>query len=222
MLRDWMRAPEHDAFEHARRARTAYATAGLDAITAAMFDEARLHAVLSSRHEPDLLVVANNQLLSERAPKTSSQARELLGRGIGLVIRKAQRHDPQLSALAARFALEFDAAPHIQLFVTPARSQGFGWHYDADDVIILQTVGSKQYYLRQNTVVALAAAALPMDFTEVLRESSPTMACTLQAGDALYLPRGMWHAARAIDESFSISLGLEPGPGVREQTARQR
>ena len=47
---------------------------------------------------------------------------------------------------------------HVQLFVTPAETHGFSWHYDAEEVFIVQTAGVKDYLLRENTVAASAAA----------------------------------------------------------------
>jgi ribosomal protein L16 Arg81 hydroxylase len=35
---------------------------------------------------------------------------------------------------------------HVQLFVAPAGTHSFGWHYDDEDVYIVQTEGSKDYF----------------------------------------------------------------------------
>ena len=40
------------------------------------------------------------------------------------------------------------------------------------------------------------------------RETTPAIACTLIAGDWLYIPRGFWHVALASRDALSISVGL--------------
>ena len=37
---------------------------------------------------------------------------------------------------------DFAAPVDVHLYCTPAGQPGFGWHYDAEDVFVLQTAGS--------------------------------------------------------------------------------
>lgn len=112
-----------------------------------------------------------------------------------------------MCALARSFERDFHRTARVQLFVTPRGTRGFAWHYDLEDVFILQTLGSKTYYLRENTrVTSLDGAA---DFAQFAQEVSPLAVCALTVGDVLYIPRGMWHMGRAEDDCFSISVGLE-------------
>lgn len=94
----------------------------------------------------------------------------------------------------------------MQLFVTPPGGISFGWHYDAEDVVILQTGGSKDYNLRANTLDQYARSE--PDFSKIREETSPLALCTLVEGDMLYLPRGHWHVARARTCALSISIGV--------------
>jgi ribosomal protein L16 Arg81 hydroxylase len=75
-----------------------------------------------------------------------------MARGIGVVIRRAERNHPDLAALAAAFVRNLPGEVHLQLFVTPAGTNNFGWHYDVEDVFIVQTAGAKDCYFRENTV----------------------------------------------------------------------
>jgi len=208
MLESWLSQAQSAEFLQCRRARLPFAAPSLAALSASLFDWDGLDAALRQQPAPDLLVVRSNELLDLPAPRSAHEVRALFASGAGIVIRRAQARTATLQELARRFEQAFAAQVHIQLFVTPAQRQGFGWHYDCDDVIILQTLGVKTYYFRANTQSPeLDPTAVP-DFSLVKRETSPLLTCTLASGDALFLPRGMWHAARAVEDSLSISLGL--------------
>jgi ribosomal protein L16 Arg81 hydroxylase len=45
-------------------------------------------------------------------------------------------------------------------------------------------------------------------------EKSPFQATTLVPGDVLYIPAGMWHMARAIERSLSVSVGVFAPTGI--------
>jgi hypothetical protein len=56
------------------------------------------------------------------------------------------------SDTVAGYVTTFDRDKGIYTVRTPGGAEGFGWHYDVEDVFIVQTLGSKQYRLRKNTV----------------------------------------------------------------------
>ena len=82
------------------------------------------------------------------------------------MIRHAEQVDAGLARLAALFTQDIPGKVHIQLFVTPAGTHGFGWHYDDEDVFIVQTEGSKDYFFRDNTVERDRPLDAPPDFTQ--------------------------------------------------------
>jgi 50S ribosomal protein L16 3-hydroxylase len=209
MLKQWLSDAAYGEFLHSRKQREAFATASVKAIDAALFDWSVLDRVLRSEPAPDVIVVRRSELLELPAPRDQEGAKQLLSQGIGLVVRQAQAHETGLSTIVRDFEAELDSRIHLQLFVTAAQTHGFGWHYDPDDVLILQTIGRKKYYFRANTQKPRFTPGLAPDFRLIERETSPLLACTLHAGDALYLPRGMWHVAQASTDSLSMSLGLE-------------
>lgn len=156
----------------------------------------------------DVLVVRDGREQPVPPPASGAALRSLLDAGIGLVVRRAERHDAGLAALAADLARDVPGAVHVQLFVTAAGTHGFGWHYDAEEVFIVQTVGEKTYYLRRNTVDVPAMSEARPDFARVREERTPIATCTLVPGDWLHVPRGWWHVAKARADSLSISLGV--------------
>lgn len=166
----------------------------------------------------DALVVRSGREQPVLRPRDLPAARRLLEDGLGLVVRRAERHDAGLARLARRFARDLppglQGRVHVQLFVTAARTHGFGWHYDAEEVFIVQTAGAKDYYFRRNTFDPDPTPGAQPDFGRVRGETTPVMGCTLEPGDWLYLPRGWWHVAKARADSLSISLGVtHPAPG---------
>lgn len=158
--------------------------------------------------DADVLVVRQGQRWEEPRNPTPEEARQLFGDGYTVLVRHAERHNPRLAALADGFAAEFAAAVDVHVYCTPASGFGFSWHYDAEDVFILQTQGAKEYSLRKNTVNPWPLVeTLPRDM-RYEREIMPLMKCALQAGDWLYIPNGYWHRADAQADSISLAVGV--------------
>jgi hypothetical protein len=144
-----------------------------------------------------------------------SAACALVDDGHTVFVRHAERRHPGLAELAAAFEKTFLGAVNIHLFVTPAGAPGFSWHYDAEDVFIIQTQGSKEYSLRKNTVNPWPLEeTLPADM-RYEREVMPLMRVLLQPGDLLYIPCGYWHRAEALP----LLLGEDRGEGKSKYNA---
>jgi 50S ribosomal protein L16 3-hydroxylase len=156
------------------------------------------------RANADILVVSRGALLQMPPPHTLKELAAYFAAGVGLCIRHAELHDPGLASVAASF--EPLGAAQVQLFVTPAGTHGFGWHYDDEDVFIAQTAGIKDYYFRANTVSDLPAS--PPMFSRFHDETSPLCTAALVAGDFLYLPSRWWHMAICHQHALSISVGV--------------
>jgi ribosomal protein L16 Arg81 hydroxylase len=137
------------------------------------------------------------------------QARDLFAQGHTLVIRSAEKHDPELARLARGFHEDLQAPVNVHVYCTPAERSGFRWHYDPEDVFILQTQGTKEYQLRKNTVNPWPLLEqMPRDL-KYEREVQPFWTCVLREGDWLYIPTGWWHSARGVEgESITLAIGL--------------
>jgi ribosomal protein L16 Arg81 hydroxylase len=155
-----------------------------------------------------LLARAGEPYVGSR-PQSLAEAKELHSSGYTLLVRHAERHDRRLAELASSFYDDFHAPVDIHMYFTPASQSGFGWHYDGEDVFILQTAGVKAYSLRKNTVNPWPTIeTLPADMG-FDREIMPVMKCTLGPGDWLYIPAGYWHVASADADSISLAVGLQ-------------
>ena len=164
--------------------------------------------------EKDVLVVKNGRLFSQIVPKSSEDVRRLHNDGYSLVLRNTDRLDPALDEMARSLENELKGKVAIQLYSTPKGHHSFGWHYDAEEVFIIQTKGTKEYFLRENTVYPLAVLeAMPQDM-QYEKEKTPTLAATLIAGDWLYIPGGWWHMAKGVEDSLSLSVGVMPSTGL--------
>jgi 50S ribosomal protein L16 3-hydroxylase len=156
----------------------------------------------------DLLLSRRGQLTSEASAPSFDTVRRLYAEGFTITVRSAERHDPDLARLAGEFHADFLAPVNIHLYCTPSGGHGFGWHYDVEDVFVLQTEGAKVYSLRKNTVNPWPVLeTMPRDL-HFEREGSPVITCRLEAGDVLYIPAGWWHIAKTEAESKSLAVGL--------------
>lgn len=131
--------------------------------------------------------------------------------GHTLLLRYAERSHPALKSLADEFARYFHTPVDIQLYCTPANHNAFGWHYDVEEVFVIQTKGSKQFTIKPNSVHPNPImSSIPKNLGFELEKTNIELTVTLEAGDWLYIPSGWWHIARTKSESMHISIGLMP------------
>jgi 50S ribosomal protein L16 3-hydroxylase len=164
--------------------------------------------VLASQQTLDLLTVAGGRLVDAPRPTDLGQLRTLMDRGVSVVVRAGERHDPGLARLAADFTRALPGEVHVQLYATPAGTNSYGWHYDFEDVFIAQTAGIKDYFFRENTIAMDTVLGQALDFAVVRGEGTPLWSSRLVAGDWLYLPARWWHLVRCVEDSLSISVGV--------------
>lgn len=210
MLESWVASVgldgfKRDVFRRAAWAQPGTASSALDVMTWQTLGE----LLGATDPAPDVIVCKNGEPLPFPAPRDLDEVRAYLRMGIGLAMRCTQDCHPKLRAVADAFAALFPGDVQIQVFVTPAGTHGFGWHYDGEDVFIAQTLGRKDYYFREQTVDRDAVWP-PPDFQGFHRETSPLQTATLVAGDFLYIPSKWWHMARCHETSLSISVGVMP------------
>jgi 50S ribosomal protein L16 3-hydroxylase len=174
-----------------------------------------LGRVLGTEGTIDLVTVKAGQLVDAPPPRSLAEARRLMTAGTSVVIRAAERHDPELARLASSFSATVAGEVHVQLYATPGGTNSYGWHYDFEDVFIVQTWGVKDYYFRANTVARETVLGDPLDFTGVRDEVSPLFTSRLIAGDWLYIPARWWHLVKCPEDSLSISIGVMPPQELR-------
>jgi ribosomal protein L16 Arg81 hydroxylase len=102
----------------------------------------------------------------------------------------------------------------INAYVTPPQNQGFAPHYDVHDVFVLQVAGRKRCAIHE-PVVLDPLDSQPWEGHRAAveaRAAEPALIdAELQPGDALYLPRGTIHSAKALGEtSIHLTVGVHP------------
>jgi ribosomal protein L16 Arg81 hydroxylase len=171
-------------------------------------------AAILAKADADVLACRQNEQYAGPLPHTKPDARRLIGEGYTLLVRHAERHDERFARLPVEFAADFAAPVNIHMYCTPPGQFGFGWHYDAEEVFIVQTVGRKEYSLRKNTVNPWPIEeTLPADM-RYEREIMPLARCELAAGDWPYIPSGYWHKATSRELALSLAIGVQPRTGI--------
>ncbi len=99
------------------------------------------------------------------------------------------------------------ARSQTNIYLTPPDAQGFKPHWDTHDVYVLQIEGSKRWRIYSG------GPERPLEdqkFDPKNDQPGDVEAeFTLSAGEALYIPRGIMHAAVTTDEtSLHVTLGL--------------
>jgi len=210
MLNEWLSPMPVNLFVRDYLRKQPYASPSSARNIIPTFGWGTLERLLAKQAEADILVIARGKLVQAPTPKTLAEVRALMLQGVGLVIRRAEQHDDGLDKLAASLMRDIPGEVHVQLFVTPAGTHGFGWHYDDEEVFIVQTEGTKDYFFRDNTVERYRLSGAAPDFSRHSHEVSPIGTARLLAGDWLYIPYRWWHVAKCIEDSLSISFGISP------------
>lgn len=154
-------------------------------------------------------VIKQNQIVESQSRFPTGYLASSLKQAQSIVIRHAEKSLPQLEKLALNFTKTFNAHVDIQVFVTPPMEQTFDWHYDGEEVFILQTYGQKKFFLRQNTINPNPRIDnLPQNLRYEEETSDVFLSCELKAGDWLYIPKGWWHRAQAHTQTSSIHLSI--------------
>ena len=124
-----------------------------------------LHRVLGAPPPVDLMTVRAGELVACATPRGRHDVETLFRSGVSTVVRASERHDPGLASLATAFDGAAGGEAHVQLYATPGGTNSYGWHYDFEEVFIVQTSGTKDYYFRRNTVAPDIVLGERLDFT---------------------------------------------------------
>lgn len=163
-----------------------------------------------------LRIIKDGRMVLDDARCGFDEALGYYREGCTLLLRYAERSHAGLAELAGEFTGGFHTPVDIQAYCTPAGEQAFLWHYDVEEVFILQTRGAKAYEIRPNTVHPNPLLNSIPDDLQYERERTPLKVGALIAeGDWLYIPSGWWHIARTQAESMHLSVGLLPTANLK-------
>ncbi len=162
-----------------------------------------------------LRIVQDGKVIKDYVDLTFTEAKKHHDQGHTLLLRYAEKSSKALKELADDFQKSFHSPVDIQLYCTPEGHNAFGWHYDVEEVFIIQAKGSKSYSIRPNTIHPNPLVkSIPKDLGYENEKTPIEIKVTLEEGDWLYIPSGWWHIARTQKESMHISIGIMPSSAV--------
>jgi lysine-specific demethylase/histidyl-hydroxylase NO66 len=119
--------------------------------------------------------------------------------GYSVVLNSLHHRSTTVAELCRAVEAELHHRVNANLYLTPRSSQGFHWHVDQHDVLIIQLHGTKQWHVNDRTAGPLDPATL--DATAQQIDLSP--------GDLLYLPDRTPHkAVTAGTSSLHLTIGV--------------
>ena len=130
--------------------------------------------------------------------------------GATLVLNALHRTHPPLARFCRQLAAELGHPTQCNAYVTPGGgAQGFDFHHDTHDVFVLQVSGRKRWIVHA-PVLRLPLPSQSRSGADLVADGAePLLDVELEAGDALYLPRGYGHAAVTTDEhSVHLTVGV--------------
>ncbi len=132
---------------------------------------------------------------------------ELFSGGATVVLQSLHRWWPPLARFCGDLEVALGHPLQANAYLTPPGAAGLAPHHDTHDVFVLQVAGIKRW------VVCTPVVAAPLAYHRSIHElaaAQPVMFETdLDAGDALYLPRGFVHSAAAQEgTSLHLTLGV--------------
>jgi len=124
--------------------------------------------------------------------------------GFTVVINQMHRRSAAVGCLCRALQAAMHHPVGANLYLTPARAQGFLPHADTHDVFVLQLHGAKEWHVSSPSV------ELPLARRQSHRQTlSDSQTYRLAPGDVLYLPRGFPHEAVTGDSSsLHLTVGI--------------
>ncbi|MGY1913831.1 cupin domain-containing protein [Blastococcus sp. SYSU DS0973] len=150
---------------------------------------------------------------AEIADQVSSDAvLRLFADGSTVVLQGLHRLWPPLIEFADQLAADLGHPTQVNAYVTPPSSQGFSPHYDVHDVFVLQVAGEKHWTIHEPVLPDPLRTQVWTDRADQVAAAAgrePVIDAVLRPGDALYLPRGYLHSAKALGEiSAHLTVGI--------------
>ena len=119
-------------------------------------------------------------------------------------------YDP-IGSLVEDFGRLLGVSVRANMYASWRESPGFDLHWDDHEVIVLQVHGRKQWQIHGET------ERFPIDkqSDQYPPNTGPIWEGVLRDGDALYIPRGWWHAAVPCDEpTLHLTVGFVQPTGI--------
>lgn len=128
--------------------------------------------------------------------------------GATIILPQLHLANATLSSFCRALEKIFSTQVQTNIYLTPANNRGFDTHYDDHDVFVMQISGSKNWKLYRKPIDNPYRGE---NFRPNQYESGEVVEeFVLNAGDCVYIPRGLMHDASAIGDepSLHITVGM--------------
>jgi ribosomal protein L16 Arg81 hydroxylase len=161
--------------------------------------------VVQDGHETPLSTLMARDSAALGLERVYAQYRE----GSTIVLQFIHERWKPLAKLCGALSTELSAGFQVNAYLTPQNARGLGIHYDSHDVLVLQVEGSKHWRLFESPV-RLPLPGQPYE-KDKHDSAAPLQEFDLNAGDALYIPRGFVHEAASTNStSLHLTVGILP------------
>lgn len=126
-----------------------------------------------------------------------------LDEGNSVIITHIEPFIPPLAALCADIKSRLKEQVYAGVIVTSGKDGAFKLHYDFEDLIIVQTEGTKRWQI-YGPAVSNPIRGIPKQSAP---ENAPIFDEVLEPGDILFVPAGNWHHCEA-GPGRSVHLGI--------------
>ena len=138
----------------------------------------------------------------------------LLDQGSTINVLDLEGLSASVAAMTRGLEADIGASVNITAFLTPATADNIPAHYDMVDVFALQISGSKRWRLWPSVTGLPVLSAASRHYTiddGAVSEDRLVADVDLEAGDTLFVPRGMIHQAITTDRhSLHITVMINP------------
>ncbi len=157
--------------------------------------------VLPVKYERSRMLKVGHERILDRSALNAFAAR-----GATVLLDDAQSAIPEIAAICSVLTDATERAVAGTVFASPAHSEGFGLHQDAEDVIVVQLSGSKSWQVYEPIVSQDSTMLLEKSVGDVVFDG------VLTAGDVMAMPKGSPHktATNGNDGSLHLTLGIYP------------
>jgi ribosomal protein L16 Arg81 hydroxylase len=159
---------------------------------------------------PDIRLALNGKVLDE---SENANLIKWCQEGATLIINQVHKFIPEIASFTSEIKYDVGYGVQVNAYCSWPEQQGFSSHYDTHEVFILQVDGKKQWYVFPDTIKYPLPEQKFASFPPP--EGQAYLSCILNPGDVLYIPRGHWHYAVALDEpSLHLTLGVHCKTGI--------
>jgi len=126
--------------------------------------------------------------------------------GATIILRSLDQWSPSLTRLRVAAEEMFGCEAQVNVYLTPPAEKSTPPHWDTHDLFVLQIAGTKVWRLfKGERTLPLGDERFRIGRDAVLGDAEEVV---LEAGDTLYLPRGVIHEPVARSYSVHASLGI--------------